>query len=123
MLLFPNTGPRRKRRPKVWRSASHLRHVRSLACCGCGRPGPSEAHHVGPKAYGTTASDALAAPLCTWCHRMWHDKTRVGPCSTAEESRVRLWCGVIASLGGSRIADNVDAAEVARRMAAEREAK
>lgn len=72
---------------------------------------------------GSKASDALACPLCTECHRDWHSTARLAGLPTREESMARQWAGVVAALGGSRLAHNVDAETVARRLAAEREAR
>ena len=117
-VMFPKTKP--------WRSPSHLRHVRSLACCGCGLPGPSEAHHVGAHPMGRKASDALAAPPCRDCHtgpHGWHVTARIAGLPTREASMACQWMGVIHALGGARIADNLDPESIARRLAAERERK
>lgn len=116
-LAFPKAG-------KPWRSASHLQHVRSLACCGCGSPAPSEAHHVGSHAMSVKPSDALACPLCYECHRGphgWHVTARIAGLPTREASMACQWMGVIHALGGARIADNLDPEAIARRLAAERE--
>lgn len=119
MLAFPKPS-------KPWRSAAHLKHVRALSCAGCGRPGPSEAHHVAPHPMGRKCSDALACALCYECHRGphgWHQKGRVGGLATREESMARMWSGCVAALGGTRLAHNVSAEDVARRLAAERESR
>lgn len=113
-LMFPKT--------KTWRSKAHLDHVRTLSCAGCGRPGPSTPHHVVNGGKGLKCSDALTSPLCDPCHGLWHSsENRVGPCSTREESLLRIWCGCVAALGGTRLADNCDPESIARRLAAERE--
>lgn len=111
---------------KTWRSKAHLAHVRTLSCAGCGRPGPSEAHHVGPHAMSVKPSDALACPLCYECHRGphgWHKTARIAGLETRDGSMMLQWCGVIHALGGTRIADNLDPESIARRLAAERERK
>ncbi len=51
------------------RSGEYLDFVRGWACCGCGVPGPSEAHHVGPRGVGQKADDFGAVPLCRDCHQ------------------------------------------------------
>lgn len=57
----------------------HLRAVRLLPCLACGRPGPSEAHHVIAKGMGNSKGgddfwNVIA--LCTDCHTQapwaWH---------------------------------------------------
>lgn len=54
-------------------SASHLANVRLLRCLVCGRPGPSDPHHVkrtgtlepwGQRGMGMTTADRCAVPLC-----------------------------------------------------------
>jgi hypothetical protein len=54
------------------RSAKHLAMVRTFSCLGCGRHGPSEAHHFGKRGKGQKSSDFETVPLCTMCHREWH---------------------------------------------------
>ena len=111
---------------KPWRSKAHLAHVRKLSCCGCGRPGPNEAHHVGPHPMGRKPPDSLACALCSECHtgpHGWHVTARIAGLPTREESMGRQWMGVVAALGGTRLAHNQDAEQTARRLAAERETK
>jgi hypothetical protein len=72
----------RRRSPKRLRrragAAPFLRFVRSLNCCSCGRPAPSEASHVtisaNQKGTGTKVSDAQVVPHCRACHRAWEER-------------------------------------------------
>lgn len=53
-----------------------LAAMRKLPCMGCGKPGPSEAHHVQTKGAGGDDSAHNIIPLCGGCHtqdtRAWH---------------------------------------------------
>lgn len=51
----------------------HLAFVRLQPCCLCGRRGPSQAHHAGPRGLGTRVHDWMAVPLCDPCHDGLHD--------------------------------------------------
>ena len=57
------------------RSADHLRLVRAIPCCVCGKYAPSEAHHHEPGSgtMGGKCSDHRTSPLCDRDHRHWHD--------------------------------------------------
>lgn len=73
MDLVPAAPEPKRRGP--WRSPEYLAFVRSKPCCVCGRPGPSEAHHHGPrgaKGMGTKCSDVFVCPLDRACHNDWH---------------------------------------------------
>ncbi len=61
---------------KPYRSKQYLEWVRDRPCSHCRAPGPSEAHHLIGVTGGTMggkASDVLACPLCSTCHRDLHD--------------------------------------------------
>ncbi len=60
--------------PKPARDARYLAYVREYVCCACGAKTPSEAHHFGPRGMSQKCSDYYAVPLCTACHRHFHDK-------------------------------------------------
>lgn len=50
-------------------SRDYMRRVKELPCVICGKPGPSDAHHVICDRYGTDkASDYDTIPLCRDCH-------------------------------------------------------
>lgn len=52
-----------KQRPGM--SEAHLAAVRKLQCCVCGKPGPSEAHHLRiERGMGQKAPDRCTVPLC-----------------------------------------------------------
>jgi hypothetical protein len=63
--------------PKPMRDAAYLAWVRREMCCACNASGPNEAHHFGPRGMSQKADDYHAVPLCTRCHRMFHDTGRV----------------------------------------------
>lgn len=57
---------------------AHLKFVRGLPCCICGKPAPSEAAHIRmgcietgkkPTGMGEKPSDAWVSPLCAYHHR------------------------------------------------------
>lgn len=50
------------------RSGAYLAWVRTHACVGCLRPGPSDAHHVGREGMGQKVHDFRCVPLCRICH-------------------------------------------------------
>lgn len=54
----------------------YLKYVRAHPCACCRAPGPSEAHHWGPKGrsggMGTKCSDFRTVPLCAICHEHFH---------------------------------------------------
>jgi hypothetical protein len=60
-------------KPKPFRSAKYLKHIRSLPCCNCGYP-TSEAHHVETGGMGTKCGDDLTVPLCGPSGRGCHQK-------------------------------------------------
>lgn len=55
-----------------------LEFVRTLPCCSCNAPAPSEASHVtlGPneKGMGMKVPDDQAVPHCRSCHRDWEQR-------------------------------------------------
>lgn len=73
---FKMNGPRRARgkgdRFGPARDKNFLAYVRVRACCVCGAPGPSHAHHHGPRGAGQKTDDFRTVPLCDRCHRAWH---------------------------------------------------
>src|SRR5689334_22685875 len=48
---------------------AYLAWIRSLPCLICGRR-PSEAAHLGTRAFGQKCSDRETGPLCDWDHRL-----------------------------------------------------
>jgi hypothetical protein len=57
----PRKGPARDEDYKTW--------IRTLACCACGHPAPSEAAHTGiDGGMSMKASDYSCVPLCSDCH-------------------------------------------------------
>lgn len=70
------TVPMPKKQPDPKRSASHLKFLRSLPCCICGRA-PSEACHIRAGTdggMGVKPSDRFAVPMCTEHHRDQHQR-------------------------------------------------
>lgn len=61
---------------KPYRSEKFLNWVREKPCCHCGRPSPSQAHHIigigGNRGASLKADDSLTIPLCTKCHTTVH---------------------------------------------------
>jgi len=55
----------------------YLAYVRTLPCCVCNKPGPSEPHHIkgvgGFSGAGLKAPDYASMPMCATCHREMHD--------------------------------------------------
>jgi hypothetical protein len=50
---------------------AHMARVKALPCVICGKPGPSDAHHVFCGRYGQSkASDFETIPLCKECHQI-----------------------------------------------------
>lgn len=66
------------------RSTTHLERVRAMSCCVCARPGPSHAHHHGPRGVGQKTSDFRTVPLCAEHHDEWHATRRAGPLGRVE---------------------------------------
>jgi len=50
--------------------------VRELPCTSCLASPPSEAHHFmrGGGGMGRKPNDCFTVPLCSRCHRFWHDR-------------------------------------------------
>lgn len=59
------------------RSEAYLDFVREHACCYCCAPPRSEAHHYAPTGrgggMGMKCDDHRTVPLCSGCHRHFHD--------------------------------------------------
>lgn len=76
----PSKRDRMKRKPtaaekREGMSEGHLKLIRQLPCCVCGRPGPSDPHHLKAnlsheRGVGRRATDRWAVPIC----RMHHDE-------------------------------------------------
>lgn len=76
----PSKRERMKNRPSAAEkregmSEAHLRLIRQLPCCVCGKPGPSDPHHLKAnlsheRGVGRRATDKWAVPMC----RMHHDE-------------------------------------------------
>jgi len=62
------------RRSAIGRDAAeHMRRVKQLPCVICGKPGPSDAHHVIHGRFSARkATDFQVIPLCEACHRYPH---------------------------------------------------
>lgn len=61
---------------KPYRNEKFLAWVREKPCCHCGRPSPSQAHHIigigGNRGAGLKADDSQVIPLCHECHSIVH---------------------------------------------------
>ena len=59
------------------RDKQHLAWVKTLVCAHCFNDDAIEAHHPKGHIFGTgmgmKSHDDLAVPLCSLCHRMYHD--------------------------------------------------
>lgn len=51
----------------------YLDWIRRQSCCNCDADGGVEAHHMTGAGMGMRANDHEAMPLCTTCHRAFHD--------------------------------------------------
>ena len=58
--------------PKPARSERYLAFVRTKPCLITGRPGPSSAHHHGPRGMGEKTDDYRTIPLCHEVHMAFH---------------------------------------------------
>ena len=73
-LNLTGRGPLGLKQPKPERGTAkaraHMARVKQLPCVICGKPGPSDVHHVICDRYGTSrASDFDTIPLCKLCHQ------------------------------------------------------
>jgi len=56
--------------PEGQAALQYMQAVKQLPCCVCGKPGPSDAHHVIHDRYGTArVSDWNTVPLCKAHHQ------------------------------------------------------
>ena len=87
---------------------SHLAFVRSLPCANCGRPPPSEAHHstAHRQGKGTKADDLDTFPLCTKCHRDFHDAR--GSFRSWGKDKRRAWQRNLVALYRAKAPDHPD---------------
>lgn len=67
--------------PKPMRSASYMRYVREHPCCRCETTQSIEAHHFGEHGMSVKPDDFRTVPLCTTCHREFHDAGVLRPLS------------------------------------------
>ena len=82
-------------KPTRYRDKKHLDYVRFLPCTKCGRPGPSDPHHVSfieGTGVGTKPSDMFVIPLCHPCHMALH----VGSLDLSREEIAVKICRVLA---------------------------
>lgn len=77
-------------------TAKRLAFVRSLPCASCGRHPPSEAHHPTGAGLALKADDAEAFPLCSRCHRDFHDLR--GKFRDWDKAARRLWQRTMSAL-------------------------
>jgi len=104
--LKPRRSAPRKSGRKLW--PEYLDAVRTLDCYACGRPGPSDPDHQGPRPFGRKADDDTAVPMCRTCHHYRTDGYVYGPFEVvirgmpvamrgwkrADKERMRAWCSV-----------------------------
>lgn len=67
----------------------YLNRVRGLPCCMCGAFPPVEAHHRTGGGMGLKANDRATMPLCTRCHKQFHDLN--GRFSGWTKEQLREW--------------------------------
>jgi len=86
--------------PKPMRSASYMRYVREHPCCRCETTQSIEAHHFGEHGMSVKPDDFRTVPLCTACHREFHDMGVLRPLSRdgteelfldAQAELLRVW--------------------------------
>lgn len=67
-----------------------IREVQKDPCVGCGREGPSEAHHI--KTKGSGGPDKLwnLLPFCHACHMKWHTEGPIKAMEGALALKVKL---------------------------------
>lgn len=70
-----------KPQPKIKRviDKKYIAWIRTLQCISCRINGPSDAHHVNKKGYGSMSSktdDTRSIPLCRECHVEIHTQGR-----------------------------------------------
>ena len=71
---IPREKRKRKKSPVEKRPGKYpeyLKKIRALPCCVCGRPGPSEVHHLkgtGLRGTGMKSTDNYTVPLCHTHH-------------------------------------------------------
>ncbi len=61
------------------RDPEHLARVRTLKCCECHTPPPTQAHHIRecfPRTMGVRVGDDRVIPLCQACHAELHANSR-----------------------------------------------
>lgn len=95
-----NTGRRLAPLKRDGMSEAHLALIRKLPCLGCGKAGPSDAHHLLRaeddsglrivKSASQTQADKWAIPLCHWdCHEMAPTSLHLSPMDEEEWLMVR----------------------------------
>lgn len=67
----------------------YLEWIRRQPCCSCGVVGSVEAHHMTGAGMSMKANDHEAMPLCTKCHRAFHDAS--GDFRFMGKERRRTW--------------------------------
>lgn len=77
--------------PPPIRSAAYLDFIRIRPCCSCGRHGPSDPHHFGPRGAGQKTDDYRVVPLCRTCHDRFHDKRTLPGCADVAATREFLY--------------------------------
>ncbi len=64
-------NPKRAKKRQEQAYGDKAKYIRSLPCCVCHKPGPSDPHHYPTRAAGGTSKDLV--PLCREHHREFHD--------------------------------------------------
>ncbi len=100
-------------KPRTPRHPAYLKWLRTKECAWCGKPGPSEAAHMGGGGRGIKGSDALAIPLCgpRGCHayshrhgvlppvtdRVWYGLDDIAKMATKTGAGMRAWALTVSS--------------------------
>jgi hypothetical protein len=100
--IFDSTNSRAIPKNPPQRDAIYLAYVRSMACCICGAPSPSDPHHFGPGGMGLKADDRRTVPLCRRCHDLWHLQGTIEPYTRGEVERFFYRAQVDALIGYDR---------------------
>lgn len=73
--------------PAPLRSERYLDFIRIRPCCACGRSGPSDPHHYGPRGAGQKTDDYRVVPLCRICHDLFHAKRVLPSCRDVADTK------------------------------------
>lgn len=61
-----------KEKPRTFGDKARRAWMVSQPCCVCGKPGPSQQHHVRTGGMGRKSDYTETVPICWECHDGWH---------------------------------------------------